>query len=121
MVLLVNLFWVRHQDAVGPRGLAYGQGANLSSNLFIELAIGAIEVAVLTAVLQPWLQGPIWRRALVALALFLPWLFFAFAIGMHAGSMSSAHTLWRLCIAVMIGAVAFVSGFRSLIRRRAAV
>ncbi len=119
-LLLFNLLSARHEEVAGPRGLPLEYAAKRSETLFNELAIGAIEVALLTLVLQPWRQSPLWPRAIAAFTLFLPWTLLAFAIGMHAGLMSSAHTMWRLGILAGIGAVFVVSGLRSLIRRRRA-
>ena len=53
---------------------------------------------MLTLIIQPWRQGSLWPWAIGAFALLLPWTGLAFAIGMHAGLMSEAHTLWRLGI-----------------------
>jgi hypothetical protein len=101
----------------GPRALPLEYAASRSETLSLELVMGAIEVAVLTAVLQPWRQRPLWPWGIAAFALFLPWTLLAFAIGMHGGSMSVAHTMWRLGILGAIGVVSVLSGLRALIRR----
>lgn len=118
IILVCSMLWVRHTDAVGPRALSPASEANLLSNLFREIAIGAIEVLFLIAILRPWIEGPIWPRATAAFVFFLPWVVFAFATGMHAGSMNSVHTIWRIDVALAIGAVAIVSALRSFRRRR---
>jgi hypothetical protein len=122
VLLLFNLLSARNEEVLGPRALPLEYAASRSETLSLELVIGAIEVTLLTVVLQPWRQHPLWPRAMAAFALFLPWTVLAFAIGLHAGLMSETHTLWRLGILVVIGVVTVVSGLSSLIRhRRAAI
>ena len=72
---------------------------------------------MLTVVLQPWRKRPLWPWGIAVFALFLPWTIFAFAIGLHGGLISSAHTFWRLGILAVIGVVSALSGVRALIRR----
>ena len=118
VLLLFNLLSARNEEVIGPRALPLEYAASRSETLSTELVIGAIEVMLLTVVLQPWRQTPLWPRAMAAFALFLPWTAFAFAIGLHAGLMSETHTMWRLGVLVVIGVVIVVSGLRSVIRRR---
>jgi hypothetical protein len=117
VLLLFNLLSARNEEMLGPRALPPEFAASRSETLSLELVIGAIEVTVLTVVLQPWRQRPLWPWGIAGFALFLPWTLLAFAIGLHGGSMSVAHTFWRLGILVVIGGVSVLSGLRALIRR----
>jgi hypothetical protein len=116
-LLLFNLLSARSDEVLGPRALPLEYAASRSETLTLELMLGVIEVVLLTLVLQPWRRSPLWPRALAAFVLFLPWTLLAFAIGLHAGLMSEAHTMWRLGIVGVIGGVILISGLRSFIHR----
>jgi hypothetical protein len=116
-MLYFDLQAARTAEVVGPRGLPLEYAAGRAELLSNELVVGAIEVGLLILVLQPWRRGLLWARAMAAFALFLPWTILAFAIGMHAGPISSTHTEWRVSILGVIGVVMVVSGLLALVRR----
>ena len=121
LFLAGDMLWVRYRDPFGRSPTHPGYGENLPGDLPWALFISAVEIAVLGAVLQPWSAKPLWPRAIAAFALFAPWSLFAMAMGMHAGSIDAAHTMWRFGLVLAIGAALLVSGGRALGRRLGAV
>ena len=115
-LLVVDMLWVRHRDPFGRSPTHPGYGENLPGDLPWALFVSAMEVVVLTAILEPWRAKPLWPRAFVALALFAPWSLFALMMGMHAGSIDAAHAVWRLGLVLAIGAVLLISGARAIVR-----
>jgi FtsH-binding integral membrane protein len=117
VVLTGEMVWVRHRDPFGRSPTHPGYGENLPGDLPSALLFSAIEVVVLSAILQPWRITPLWPRALATFAVFAPWSLFAMAMGMHAGSIDAAHTMWRFGIVLALGVVLLVSGVRALAHR----
>ncbi len=90
----------------GVRGPADPAGqarmASHPGDLTHFLLVGAVELAVLTAVLRPWSYRHAPGRALLALGLWTPWALFALMVCMHCGPIGGALALWRLA---MVGAL----------------
>ncbi len=80
-----------------------------------------IEVLVLFAILRPISYAQSWQRALAALGLLLPWTFFNFVAGQHAGPVSTSHTFWLFWMVVGISGLTIMSFVASHGLRRSAL
>lgn len=120
IVLVGAMVWARYRDPFGRSPTHPGYGENLPGDLPWALVTSAVEIVVLTAILQPWSVRSLWPRALTAFALFAPWSLFAMMMGMHAGSIDAAHSMWRIGLALALGGALLVSGGHALGRRLAA-
>src|SRR5262245_61180102 len=112
VALFANMTWLRYMRPFGRSAEHPGYGENHPGDLPMAYAISATEVAILLAITRPWSRDPIWRRALAALLLFGPWTVVWIAAGMHAGSIESAHVLWRLAITLGLIVTVLVSMIR---------
>jgi hypothetical protein len=111
MAALLVQAWSRGElDPAGESPMA-----NAPGDLAHFLLIGAVEFAVLTAILRPWSYHHAPGRALLALALWTPWALFGLMVCMHCGPTGGALALWRLGMIVALFAAAIVS---DIARRR---
>lgn len=112
LALFADVTRLRYTTPFGRSAEHPHYGENLPGDLPMVYAVSATEVAILLAILRPWAREPIWRRALVALLLFGPWSVAWIAMGMHTGSIVSAHVLWRLAITLGLVVTVLVSMIR---------
>jgi hypothetical protein len=117
-VLAAMALLALHRDpyVVDPGRRGYGQ--NWPGDLSNAMWLGAFEVLGLLVVLRPWSYRRSWGRALVALALFVPWTLVAAMLGMHAGSINGAHLLWRAGIVLVLLCLTIISGYEATRARR---
>lgn len=85
-------------------------GHNHAGALTQGLLVTLVELVVLTAILRPWSYRQAWGRALVALAVLLPWTFASACLTMHAGGVVMVHLLWLLALVLALAALAIWSG-----------
>jgi hypothetical protein len=77
-------------------------GHNHEGALVDGLEITLVELAVLLAILRPWSYARSWGRALVALALLLPWTALSMLLMMHQGGILVLHTLWLVVVVILV-------------------
>ena len=94
--------------------------ANDPGDLRHFLVWGAAELVVLALVLRVWSYHRTPGRAVLALALWLPWSVLNLVVCMHCGSIGGAHAGWLLLVAVGLFAAAIVSAVALVRSRRTA-
>ena len=109
-LLLLALFFARamYQDfyVVDPynpslRGSsAYGH--NSRDALHVGLVFLVVELLIVYAIIRPWSYQRSWRRALLALVIFVPWMILHAMASMHAGSVVALHVVWLLVLSVVL-------------------
>ena len=80
----------------------------------VVVAITLVEGVILSALLRPWRPAWSWRRPLLALLLFGPWLFACMSVVMHAPGFLMLHHIWVLSVVVtlvlaLLGSVAWAA------------
>ena len=78
------------------------------------LGASAIELAVLLLILRPWCYRRSWRRAVLALTVFVPWTALCALSLMHAGGVFVFHAIWLTCVVLVLAACAVWSGAAAL-------
>jgi hypothetical protein len=106
-ILMGLAFRARMADAFDPSASAFG--TNWPGDVAHVALFGAVEVAVLIAIMRPWSYRRSWGRAALAAILFAAYGLFTLLVGMHAGSILGIHALWLLALGVSMAITAFVS------------
>src|SRR5688572_6692398 len=91
-------------------------GHNHEGALVDGLGITLVELAVLLAILRPWSYERSWGRAMVAVALLLPWTALSMFLTMHQGGIFVLHWLW-LVVVVLVVASALLGSLVASYRR----
>ncbi|HET6765169.1 MAG TPA: hypothetical protein VFH27_15895 [Longimicrobiaceae bacterium] len=107
LVLAVLLFCAQQEPMGDPREHRYG--VNWPGDMRLVLIEAAVEIAALLILLRPWSYVHGAGRATAAFVVFLPWMMFSVAVGMHGGPIISAHDVWLMAITVGLFVLAFVS------------
>ena len=98
--------WAR-DPYVESRSRDYGH--NHEGALVDGLVFTLVELAVLVAILRPWSYERSWGRALVALALLVPWAGISMISTMHAGGIVVLHFMWIALLVLDVGVTFLVS------------
>jgi hypothetical protein len=76
------------------------------------VAMTTVEAIVLFSIIRPSSYAHSWKRAAVAVLLFLPWLLISFVLLLHAPAYAFVHVLWLLMALLLVAGV----GANSLVR-----
>jgi len=80
-------------------------------------AVTTIESAVLYGIIRPSTYRSSWRRAVVGLTLFVPWLLACGVLLMHAPPYLFLHFLWVLCVSLILLGLCVVAVVQTLLWR----
>lgn len=92
----------------------YGDGIDRpfvypAGSVALVVAVTLLEGVLLSGILRPWRPGWSWRRPLIALFLFLPWLGVNGLFVMHGPGYLMIHHLWLFALVVSLVVVLLVS------------
>ncbi|MBX7081214.1 MAG: hypothetical protein K1X88_18585 [Nannocystaceae bacterium] len=113
-ILMARDWW--HDPYPPAHAMQDAYGHNHEAALTKGLLISFVELVAVLAILRPWSYQRSWGRALLALALLLPWLLIWTVLTMHAGGVFVLHWLWLGALVLVVGGMMFVSLFASYAR-----